>query len=148
VRLAGSAGYHEPVAAWRLRALESFPDLRDELNRREEIFSIYALWFRLLPLAEHAHRVRDEQRLAAIYDFALWCFDQPAQELWNSVAVSFFEPLLQNADEALAIDVLNRVPDHVITDTWTLWGPSLPPKTRKRVEHELRRRKLVLPQEP
>jgi hypothetical protein len=134
------------VAAWRRRALEAFPDLRDELNRRDEIFSIYALWFRLLPLAEEAHRMGDEERLAAIYDFALWCFDQPAQELWNSVSVSFFEPLLENADESLAIDVLNRVPDRVIADTWALWGPGLPPKTRKRVDHELRRRKLVLSQ--
>jgi hypothetical protein len=136
------------VAAWRRRALELFPDLRDELNSREEIFSVYALWFRLLALAEDAHRVRDEQRLTAMYDFAVWCFDQPAQELWNSVAVAFFEPLLRNADDALAIDVLDRIPDHVITDTWTLWGPDLPPRTRKRVDHELRRRRLELPQEP
>lgn len=42
------------VSAWRRKAIEQFPELRRELNDSVEMFSVYALWFELLPLASEA----------------------------------------------------------------------------------------------
>ncbi|HEX6664814.1 MAG TPA: hypothetical protein VF025_14170 [Gaiellaceae bacterium] len=78
------------MAVWRRKALEALPELRRELNDKREIFSIYALWFELVPLAKRAHDDGDQRLLDRIYDFALWCYRQRSGDLSNSVAVAFY----------------------------------------------------------
>jgi hypothetical protein len=80
------------VAAWRRKALEAFPDLRRELTDKDEIFSIGAPWFELLPMAKHAHEHGDQDLLERIYDLTFWCHRQ--RDLENAVAVGFYEHLL------------------------------------------------------
>jgi hypothetical protein len=52
------------MSLWRRKALESFPGLRAELTQPRGEFSIYMLWFELLPMVRAAHRDGDSNRLA------------------------------------------------------------------------------------
>jgi hypothetical protein len=79
------------VSAWRRRALETFPELRAELESRDS--TIYDLFFTLLPWCRDAHTSGDVTALSRIYGFAEWCARQPAEELWNSAGVAFYEHL-------------------------------------------------------
>ncbi|MEA2512411.1 MAG: hypothetical protein QOJ59_1898 [Thermomicrobiales bacterium] len=56
------------MSAWHRRALDSFPSLRRELRDRE--YSIYHLFFDLLPMARDAHETFDLATLTRIYAFA------------------------------------------------------------------------------
>jgi hypothetical protein len=78
-----------PMATWRRRALELFPDLQAELNRPD--YTIYGLFRDLSSAVGEAHRAYDDDRLAKIYDFAEWCARQRSEPLWNAVGVSFYE---------------------------------------------------------
>src|SRR5689334_17549476 len=62
----------DDMAAWRRRALELFPQLREELQQRD--YSIYMLYFDLLPMVREAHNADDTELLSRIYGFAAWCF--------------------------------------------------------------------------
>ena len=79
------------MAAWRRRAVELFPELRDELQERD--FTIYMLYFELLPMVREAHDRDDGESLLRIYGFAEWCMHQTAKDLWNSAGVCFYEHL-------------------------------------------------------
>lgn len=80
------------MSAWRRKAIEAFPELRPALADKGEVFSAYALWFDLLPLAREAHQEANDDLLRRIYDFAEWCYRQRG-DLSNAVAVSFYEHL-------------------------------------------------------
>jgi hypothetical protein len=68
------------MSKWRQLALELFPELRTKIqDKRGEYFSIYMLFFDLLPMAKEAHRKRDVESLKKIYQFAEWCFEQRYQ---------------------------------------------------------------------
>src|SRR5262245_25216367 len=60
------------------------------------MYSVYALWFELLPLAQAAHREDDDDLLRRIYAFAGWCWEA-GSDLSNAVAVSFYEHLFDEA---------------------------------------------------
>jgi hypothetical protein len=77
----------------RERAVELFPELREELTDQDEIFSPNSLWFELLPRACGAHRTGNDDLLRRIYGYASWSWDQGG-ELANDVGVSFYEHLL------------------------------------------------------
>ena len=79
------------MAAWRQRALELFPNLKNDLNRPD--YTIYSLFFDLLSAVQQAHRQGDQDRLTAIYGFATWCARERAQPLWNAAGVAFYEHL-------------------------------------------------------
>jgi hypothetical protein len=96
------------MSVWRRRAIESFPELRQELNDRDEIPNPYRLWMELLWLWSNAHHCGDDEILDRIYDYADWCFQQRAKDLWNSVAVCFYEHVL---DEGSWEAVLPRLSD-------------------------------------
>lgn len=77
------------MATWKARALASFPEFQSDIQRPD--YTIYLLFFDLLPAAREAHRTNDEDRLAAIYNFAEWCSRQTALALWDAAGVGFFE---------------------------------------------------------
>jgi hypothetical protein len=79
------------MATWRRRAIETFPELRRDLN--DPGYSIYLLFFDLLVEVRVAHREQREERLRSIYGFAQWCFHQDAEPLWNAAGVAFYEHL-------------------------------------------------------
>jgi hypothetical protein len=107
------------MSVWRRKAIESFPDLRRELNDRREIENIYGLWIEyLLPLWRDAHRSGNDEVLDRVYGYADWCSQQRAKDLWNSTAVCFYEHIL---DEGSWETVLPRLSDPTIRDMWGLW---------------------------
>ena len=77
------------MAAWRRRALELFPQLRQELTGRD--YSVYLLFFELKPMLTGAFDVDDEILVRRIFNFAEWCSRQTAWELWNAAGVAFYE---------------------------------------------------------
>jgi hypothetical protein len=78
--------------------LDSFPSLRRELHDRE--YSIYHLFFDLLPMARDAHETADLATLTRIYAFAEWCSVQHARDLWNAAAVAFYEHVFDERTHA------------------------------------------------
>ncbi|MDJ0522495.1 MAG: hypothetical protein QNJ90_10545 [Planctomycetota bacterium] len=107
------------MAAWRRRALESFPDLRTQLNTQD--FTTYDLFRELVARAHDAHDQRDESRLDAIYGFAEWCFDQKAKDLWNAAGVSFYEDLFHGPGWHLRKLIMRRIPARIAAAVWELW---------------------------
>jgi hypothetical protein len=106
------------MSVWRRRAIESFPELRRELNDPHEIPNVYSLWFELFPLWRDAHTNGNDEILDRIYGYADWCFRQRAEDLWNSTAVCFYEHVL---DHGSWETVLPRLSDELIRDVWGLW---------------------------
>jgi hypothetical protein len=106
------------MSVWRRKAIEAFPELRRELNDRHEIPTVYALWRELLSMWRDAHTSANGDKLDRIYRYADWCFQQRAEDLWNSTAVSFYEHIL---DHGSWETVLPRLSDATIRDMWGLW---------------------------
>jgi hypothetical protein len=79
------------VSAWRRKAIELFPDLRQEIESPE--LTIYQLFFELLPRCREAHDRNDMAELQRIYGFADWCATQRSKDLWNAAGVAFYEHL-------------------------------------------------------
>jgi hypothetical protein len=123
------------MAAWRRIAIERFPRLRCELNDRR--YTIYCLYFDLLPMVREAHDGSDTRTLRHIYDFAEWCLAQRNEELWNATAVAFYKHLFDRRDQWQS--VLPWLSDKVIKDCWGLWELRLP-------DEELRRLRLLIAQ--
>jgi hypothetical protein len=136
------------VAVWRRRALEAFPELRRQLNDKREIFSIYALWSEVLPLAEEAHENWDMDLLDRIYAFALWCSRQRSEDLWNSAGVAFYEHLLPDLPGECVGDMLARLPDGVVADVWGLWERITPEERMEHARSMLRQQKRPIPRSP
>jgi hypothetical protein len=124
------------VSAWRRRAIEAFPELRRELDAKGEVFSVYALWFELLPLAREAHRENNEDLLHRIYDFAEWC-DRHGGELSNAVGVSFYEHLFD--ERWMRPLVVPWLTGKIIRNVWPLWEARLSPEEMREVDGLLRR---------
>ena len=79
------------MSTWRRKALELFPDLRNEIQRGDS--TIYTVFFELLPRCRQAHLDGNEEELRKIYGYAEWCHHQTAEDLWNAAGVSFYEHL-------------------------------------------------------
>lgn len=82
------------MSTWRRKAVESFPDLRHEFEQADT--TIYEVFFELLPRVAVAHAQEDSEELRRIYDFAGWCFQQKADDLWNAAGVAFYEHLVDD----------------------------------------------------
>jgi hypothetical protein len=123
------------MAAWRRIAIERFPGLRRELHDRR--YTIYSLYFDLLPMVQEAHDGADIAMLRHIYNFAEWCFAQRNQALWSAAAVAFYEHLFDRRDRWQS--VLPWLSDKVIEDCWGLWELRL-------TDEELRRLRLLIAQ--
>lgn len=86
---------------FRERALASVPDEYAIASLGVKgAASPMQLVFELLAVVRIAHRDRNETKLAAIYDFAAWCNEQPEKPIWNAVGVAFYEHLLKPGDES------------------------------------------------
>jgi hypothetical protein len=82
------------MAVWRRRALEQFPQFRAELQQPD--YSIYMLFFDLLPMVREAHDSGDNDSARRIYDFAEWCLNQATGDLSNAAGVAFYEHLFDS----------------------------------------------------
>ena len=82
------------MSTWRSKAIESFPDLRQEFEQSDA--TIYDVFFGLLPRLRDAHDRGDTEELKRIYGFASWCYRQETEELWNAAAVGFYEHLVDS----------------------------------------------------
>lgn len=79
------------MSTWRQKAIDAAPELKKELEAPD--CTIYTAFFDLLPVLRTAHENNDQQRLQLIYDFAEWCMQQKAKDLWNAAGVAFYEHL-------------------------------------------------------
>lgn len=79
------------MSTWRRKAIELFPDLRNEIQHGEA--TIYTVFFALLPRCRQAHREGNTAELEKIYGYAEWCLRQKAKDIWNAAGVSFYEHL-------------------------------------------------------
>jgi hypothetical protein len=109
------------MSAWRRRALELFPQLCEELHRRD--YSIYMLYFDLLPMVRDAHDAADADLARRIYGFAEWCFEQTAKDLWNAAGVAFYEHLFD--EKRYWRHVIPWLSPRVLKGCWTLWEARL-----------------------
>jgi len=107
---------------WRAKALEYFPDLRDLIEQERSPLSLWIELYRALVIAYDQQPI-DEDRIAKIYEYASWCFQQPETgnietDPSNGVAVSFIEdiPLDQrfaNCEPILRFEELHQRPLHL-----------------------------------
>lgn len=112
------------MAVWRRKVLTFFPALRRELNDRR--YSVYMLYFDLLPLVREAHAASDTETLRKVYDFAEWCFAQRSKEPRNAVAVAFYEHLFDRRRGNWPA-IVRWLSPAVIEGCWPLWEPRLRP---------------------
>jgi hypothetical protein len=104
------------LAVWWRKAIEAFPQMRRWLNDAE--FSIYMLYFDLLPMTREAHESRDLEFLERIYDYAEWCLRQ--KELFNAVSVAFYEHLFDSHPK-LWEEMIAYMSPFVIKENRELW---------------------------
>jgi hypothetical protein len=78
------------LSTWRRKAIEKFSLKFSPLNNE----SIYDVFQTLLEMVVDAHVKCDEKLLKEIYEYAEWCSDQKAKDLWNAAGVSFYEHLV------------------------------------------------------
>jgi hypothetical protein len=106
------------LASWRRKALALFPVLRGDVQRPD--FTIYLLFFDLLPMSREAHQSGDGEMLRRIYGFAEWCFEQKAKDMRNAAGVSFYEHVFDD-DRCRWPDVVQWLSPQVIGGCWGLW---------------------------
>ncbi|HEX5444517.1 MAG TPA: hypothetical protein VFW87_11830 [Pirellulales bacterium] len=110
------------MATWRRKALALFPDLRRDLQRPD--FSVYMLFFELLPNVRQAHQEGDADALRRIHGFAAWCAEQNAKDLWNAAGVAFYEHLF-DSHRSLWGEFVRWLPPRVLADCRALWEARL-----------------------
>jgi hypothetical protein len=121
------------MAAWCRRALELFPDLSEDLT--DPGYTVYLLFFDLLPMAMEAHGRDDGDRLRGVYGFAEWCSRQTAKDLWNAAGVAFYEHLFDRPEHTLKVAAW--LSPSVVFTHWSLWEAMLPPAEWSRVRRLL-----------
>jgi len=69
------------------------------------MFSVYQLFFDMLPMAQAAHQAQNRDLLERIYQYAEWCWKQKnrADDVYNAVCVAFYEHLVDEAESCAAI---------------------------------------------
>jgi hypothetical protein len=122
------------VANWRRKALALFPDLRLDLEQPN--FSIYMVFFELLPRVREAHADGDMETLRRIYGFAEWCFEQKAKDMWNAAGVAFYEHLFDSHPSHWS-EMVRWLSPKIVTDCWGLWESRLSSEDLKRVRQLL-----------
>ena len=121
------------MSVWRHKAHVLFPELGRELD--ESDYSVYQLYFDLLPMVRDAHRRRDRLVLSRIYGFAEWCLSQREKDLWNSAAVCFYEHLFD--DTTLWDETIPWVSPFVIEMVKGLWESRLSVDMNNQLCHRL-----------
>jgi len=111
------------MAAWRRRAIDLFPEFRQDLLIKD--YSLYQLFSDLLPRVEQAHADGDEEILRRVYGFAAWCASQEPKDLWNATGVAFYEHVFDRWNQRHM--VVPWLSPQVIADSWNLWEMRLNP---------------------
>ena len=127
----GPSAYRWPMAVWRRRALEVFPECAHD---GDALRSAFALCFWLLPATRDAHRRGDVEFLGHAYDYAQWAHHQRAgSTLGNTVDVGFYEHLFD--DWSLRKDIAPWLSTSVRHDLWSLWAQRLEPDHLAELRH-------------
>jgi hypothetical protein len=89
--------------AWLQEAWSRFPELASEFEMYEMELpdTPYMLWFELCSLFDKAYDEDNLDLVKRIYDYRLWCFEQPEgktaeDDLGSCVAVCFYEHIPQH----------------------------------------------------
>jgi hypothetical protein len=112
------------MAAWRRQALARFPALRRDIQ--DPRYSIYMLFFDLLPMVRQAHTTADGDTLRQIYGLAEWCLSQTTGELNNAAAVAFYEHLFDSRRSDWPA-IASWLSPRAVEACWPLWEGRLPP---------------------
>ena len=130
-----------PREDWRARALASFPELREELEDEDDIFSIYTLFGELDSLLASAHRDGDDDALRRIYGYASWAREQPDGDIQNAAGVSFYEHLFDERwMRPLVIPWINTA---IVREYMGLWELMLSEADLEEVRQLLQRARLL-----
>ena len=95
---------------WLTKAIECLPELEDQITEPHRITNPMGLWIEIWLELIDAYDVIpiNDDRIRRIYDFAVWCLDQPGTseietDLASAVAVAFIEniPLEKRVSEDL-----------------------------------------------
>src|SRR5882672_10752098 len=79
------------MARWRGKALELLPEFSAQIQRLD---NPYMVWVELGHEFKRAYESpMNEDIIRRFYTYADWCWCQRQKELWNSVAVCFYEHL-------------------------------------------------------
>jgi hypothetical protein len=119
------------LSNWRRKAIALFPTLRRDLQRRD--FSIYMVFFDLVPMVREAHESGNRELLRRIYGFAEWCFNQKAKDIWNAAGVAFYEHLFDKCPSVWE-ECVRWLSPRVIQGCWGLWEFRLPAKDLAKVQ--------------
>src|SRR5436190_6061368 len=76
------------MSAWRRKALETFPDMRDTVDAPET--TLYTLFFELLAQCQNSDEHTPAESLARIFAFAEWCH-RLGGDLQNAADLAFYE---------------------------------------------------------
>lgn len=80
------------MSAWRRKAIEAAPDIRDEIERA---WSPMAAWIELRLFFETCVKTDDMEKSRRIIDYARYCLSAPDQEVNTAVIVGFIEHLAE-----------------------------------------------------
>ena len=116
------------MSRWRQLVLELFPEHKNWIEDGRETFSIYQLFFNLLPLAQEAHVKQDRNTLAKMYKFAEWCWEQKrtSRFIHNAVGVAFYEHLVDK-DSSLK-EIQDWIKPEIFDDVKVLFKERLSPE--------------------
>lgn len=118
------------MAAWRRLALRLFRELRRDFVQPD--YSVYMLFFDLLPVLRAAHEDGEFDILRKIYGFSEWCFGQKTGDLMNAAGVAFYEHLFD--EKRLWAKVVPWLSPRVIGECRALWKFRLPPEDFDAIE--------------
>jgi hypothetical protein len=127
------------MAAWRRKALKRFPELRRDLNAPD--YSIYQLFFDLLPMVREGHRDHNCEVLRRIYGFADWCIQQKTKEPLNAAVVAFYEHLFD--EPCLWDDITQWLTPLAIEGCLPCWEARLRPRQFGRLQKLLKGRRRI-----
>lgn len=82
-------------------------------------FSIYMVFFELLPMVRDALAVGDADTARRIFSFAEWCSKQRSGEIDNAAGVAFYEHLFDRHEDWEA--VIPYLSTHVICHYGNFW---------------------------
>jgi hypothetical protein len=109
------------MAAWRRKAIEYFPRFQRDFSdgRLPHKFSIYMVFFYLLPMLHSALIEGDTETARRIFDYAEWCSRRRSGEIANVVAVAFYEHLFDDREDWDS--VVPYLAPEIICKHWNLW---------------------------
>src|SRR5262245_3165215 len=110
------------MATWRRKAPDLFPEMHRELGEGD--YSIYQLFFDLLPIVQAAHSEKKDDVLRRSYGFVDSCVRQHrSQEPCNAAVVAFLEHLFD--DWSLREQVVPWLTEEMVQETSFEWRSRL-----------------------